>query len=114
MSGVPAAEKIVFMMISSGTASSAPVVPHTHDQKLSETRIASGLMVLGLVMVFWFPHRRLWALVSPRADGGAEVRLAAASQRDLGLEKDFEQVTAKVRRALSRRQHEEKEGGPHV
>lgn len=76
--------------------------------------IASGLMVLGLIMVFWFPHRRLWALVSPRADGGAEVRLAAASQRDLGLEKDFEQVTAKVRRALGRRQHNEKEGGPHV
>ena len=76
--------------------------------------IASALMVVGLVMVFWFPHRRMWALVSPRADGGAEVRLAAASQRDLGLEKDFETVTAKVRRALSRRQHEEKEGGPHV
>ena len=76
--------------------------------------IASALMVLGLVMVFWFPHRRLWALVTPRPDGGAEVRLAAASQRDLGLEKDFEQVTAKVRRALSRRQHDEKEGGPHV
>ena len=76
--------------------------------------IASALMVIGLVMVFWFPHRRMWALVSPRADGGAEVRLAAASQRDLGLEKDFEQVTAKVRRALSRRQHEVKEGGPHV
>jgi len=76
--------------------------------------IASGLMVAGLIMVFWFPHRRLWALVSPREDGGTEVRLAAASQRDLGLEKDFEQVTAKVRRALSRRQHENKEGGPHV
>jgi cytochrome c biogenesis protein len=76
--------------------------------------IASGLMVFGLVMVFWFPHRRLWALVTPRPDGGAEVRLAAASQRDLGLEKDFEQVTAKVRRALSRRQHDEKEGGSHV
>ena len=36
------------------------------------------------------------------------MRLAAASQRDLGLEKDFEQVTAKVRKELSRRLHEEK------
>ena len=45
MSGVPAAAKIVFMMISSGTASSAPVVPHTHAQNDSETRISSGLMV---------------------------------------------------------------------
>jgi cytochrome c biogenesis protein len=76
--------------------------------------IASGLMVLGLVMVFWFPHRRLWALCSPREDGGADVRLAAASQRDLGLEKDFEQVTAKVRRALTRRQQDEQKGAGHV
>ena len=45
MSGVPAAEKIVFMMISSGTASNAPVVPHTQAQKDKETRIESGLMV---------------------------------------------------------------------
>ena len=76
--------------------------------------LASGLMVLGLVMVFWFPHRRMWALCTPRADGGADVRLAAASQRDLGLEKDFEQVTAKVRRALTRRQQDEKTGADHV
>ena len=32
-------------MISSGTASSAPVVPHTQAQKLSASRIISGLMV---------------------------------------------------------------------
>ena len=45
MSGVPAAENTVFMMISSGTASNAPVVPHTHAQKDSEIRIDSGLIV---------------------------------------------------------------------
>ena len=33
------------MMISSGTARSAPVVPHTHAQKDSEIRIESGLIV---------------------------------------------------------------------
>ena len=71
-------------------------------------------MVLGLVMVLWFPHRRLWALCTPRDDGGTDVRLAAQSQRDLGMEKDFERVTASVRSALARRQHEEKGGGGHV
>ena len=45
MSGVPAAEKIVFMMISSGTASRAPVVPQIQAQKDSDTRIDSGLIV---------------------------------------------------------------------
>lgn len=76
--------------------------------------VASALMVLGLVMVFWFPHRRLWALCAPRPDGGTDVRLAAASQRDLGMERDFEQVTTKVRRALASRQHELKGGDGHV
>ena len=42
MSGVPAAEKMVLKMISRGTASSAPVVPQIHAQKLSDTRISSG------------------------------------------------------------------------
>lgn len=72
--------------------------------------LASGLMVLGLVMVFWFPHRRLWALCSPRSGGGTDVRLAATSQRDLGLEKDFETVAGKVRRALAEQQREERKG----
>lgn len=70
--------------------------------------LASGLMVLGLVMVFWFPHRRLWALVSERSGGGADVRLAASSQRDMGLEKDFETVAGKVRHALAEQQREER------
>jgi cytochrome c biogenesis protein len=76
--------------------------------------IASGLMVLGLVMVFWFPHRRLWALCSPRADGGTDVSLAAASQRDLGLEKEFEQITEKVKRELSRTQQDQTGGKSDV
>ncbi len=67
-------------------------------------------MVAGLVLVFWFPHRRMWALISPREDGGADVRLAAAAQRDLGLEKAFDQVTTNVRREISRVQRAS-EGG---
>jgi len=84
------------------------------DPGVNVVWVASGLMVLGLVMVFWFPHRRLWALCSPRPDGSTDVRLAAASGRDLGLEKDFEQVAAKVRRALARHQQDGKGGTAHV
>ena len=75
------------------------------DPGVNVVWIASGLMVAGLVMVFWFPHRRMWALCTPRADGGTNVSLAAQSQRDLGLEKAFDHVTSNVRRELSRLQH---------
>ena len=45
MSGLPAPFSTVWMMMSSGTASSAPAVPHTQLQKLSEIRIMIGLIV---------------------------------------------------------------------
>lgn len=105
------AEGLTFRLLRESQFTGLKVVK---DPGVNVVWVASGLMVLGLVMVFWFPHRRLWALISPRPEGGADVRLAAASQRDLGLEKDFEQVTAKVRRALTRRQQDEKIGANHV
>jgi len=86
----------------------------TKDPGVNVIWLASALMVIGLVMVFWFPHRRLWALCTPRPDGSTDVRLASASQRDLGMEKDFERVTAKVRRALTRQQHDQNGGNGHV
>lgn len=84
------------------------------DPGVNVVWLASGLMVAGLVLVFWFPHRRFWALCSPREDGGTDVSVAATSQRDLGLERDFEQVMASVRRALARRQGEIHRGDDHV
>ena len=34
------------------------------------------LMVLGIILSFYINHRQVWALVAPRADGGAKVYLA--------------------------------------
>ena len=45
MSGWPEASNTVFMMMSNGTASRAPVVPQTQPQKLRATRMKSGLIV---------------------------------------------------------------------
>ena len=55
MSGVPAAEKIVFKMISSGTASKAPVVPHTQAQKDSaDYKINNAVPLLFNFSGTWF------------------------------------------------------------
>jgi len=78
MSGVPAAEKMVFKMISSGTAKSAPVVPHTQAQKDSETRIDSGLIVsrwpttIGvkrLASIRWKPMKAAGGRRAPQMSG---------------------------------------------
>ncbi|HEU4758832.1 MAG TPA: cytochrome c biogenesis protein ResB, partial [Dehalococcoidia bacterium] len=64
---------------------------------------ASALMVLGLVMLFYFPHRRLWALVKSSADGAAEVRLGTTAQRDVSLDAEFKRLRQRVERALGAR-----------
>jgi cytochrome c biogenesis protein len=77
---------------------------------------ASALMVLGLVMLFYFPHRRLWALVKSRPDGTAEVRLGMTAQRDMSLAEEFNGVRRKVGRALGIAQFSEDpaQGGEDV
>ena len=62
--------------------------------------IASALMVVGLVMLFYFPHRRLWALCKRRPDGSAEVRLGMTAQRDMSLESEFGRLRQRVASAL--------------
>ena len=72
--------------------------------------VASGLMVLGLVAVFYFPHRRVWALCEPAENGRTRVRLAAVSQRDVGIDEEFRRLSAKVRTSLGRAWRKEKGG----
>lgn len=62
--------------------------------------IASALMVTGLAMLFYFPHRRLWALCKPRPDSTAEVRLGTTAQRDISLDQEFKRLSERVGRAL--------------
>jgi cytochrome c biogenesis protein len=62
--------------------------------------IASTLMLLGLAMIFYFPHRRLWALCKSRPDGTAEVRLGMMSQRGISLAGEFDRLRDKVKGAL--------------
>lgn len=58
--------------------------------------IASILMLLGLVMLFYFPHRRLWALCKPGPDGTTEVRLGMTAQRDVSLSREFDRLSDRV------------------
>jgi cytochrome c biogenesis protein len=78
--------------------------------------VAAALMVIGLVMLFYFPTKRIWAICRPRPDGTAEVRLATTAERDLSQTKEFENMQERVKLALgiSGDGDDRKERGEHV
>ncbi len=62
--------------------------------------VAGGLMIVGLAMIFYFPHRRLWALCRARPDGTADVHVAMPTQRDQSNAEEFARVRQRMQAAL--------------
>lgn len=61
--------------------------------------IAAVLIVGGTMIVFNFPHRKLWLQLTP-AGAGTRLRLAAMSARDPGFDQEFARLAAVVERAV--------------
>jgi hypothetical protein len=61
--------------------------------------VAAFLMLAGWGAVFYFPHRRLWALVRPDGNGGSRVGLIALAKREPGgrrfFDREWEGITEK-------------------
>ena len=76
--------------------------------------VACAFMVAGLVMLFYLPRRRIWALCVERSDGGSEVLVGMPAQRDLSLTEEFDRLKARLARALELEPaHNESEGDLH-
>ncbi len=57
----------------------------------------SALMLIGgLAVVFYFPHRRIRGIVAPTADGGAAATLAPIARRDWSARRTFEQFAERI------------------
>ncbi|MDP3063476.1 MAG: cytochrome c biogenesis protein ResB, partial [Chloroflexota bacterium] len=52
--------------------------------------ISSGLFMVGLFAVLYFPHRQVWARVVGAASGGSDVMVRTTSSRSFGVASDFE------------------------
>lgn len=62
--------------------------------------IGSTLLVLGMCTTFFFPHRRVRAVVR-RSPAGSEVGVAAIRRRDAAFAAQFEQLAEDIRRAVT-------------
>lgn len=54
--------------------------------------VGSALLILGSCLVFFLPHRRVWARVRTNGDGTARVMLGAPNKRDPGMEPVFAEL----------------------
>jgi cytochrome c biogenesis protein len=63
--------------------------------------VACAFMLGGLIMLFYLPRRRLWALCKERPDGNTEVLVAMPGQRDQMLDDEFERLRDRAERALN-------------
>ena len=62
--------------------------------------LGSFLLFAGFVMVFMFPHRRLWGRIAPRPDGGAAVLVASIGRKDTTAGLEFTELVNDLRAAL--------------
>jgi len=64
----------------------------SHDRGANVVWLGSGLLVAGIVLVFFFPHRRIWVRVRRNEAGTTEILGAATMRRDPGFEPRFRQL----------------------
>jgi cytochrome c biogenesis protein len=60
--------------------------------------VGSILLVLGLFMVFFFPHRRIWVRIRKTA-GGSEILCASTMKRDAAFKPQFNQLVTDIQLA---------------
>jgi cytochrome c biogenesis protein len=58
--------------------------------------LGAALMIVGLIVVFFFAHRRLWAEVTARKDGSRIVIAGQTSRDPAGLESEIQRLLAAV------------------
>jgi cytochrome c biogenesis protein len=61
----------------------------------------SGLLIVGLFAVLYFPHRQIWAIVCEDEPGGGRVCLRGGPTRRSGVAADLEAVTKEVKKRIA-------------
>ena len=80
-----------------------------HDPGVNVVWVGSALLVIGLFLVFFFPHRRVWVRIR-KTLGGSEILLASIKKRDVAFEPQFNQLVTDIQLAGSPVEHHQKVG----
>jgi len=71
-----------------------------HDPGAIFVWIGSALLVIGLFLVFFFPHRRVWVRIR-KTSGGSQVLFASTMKRNVAFEPQFRQLVTDIQLAGS-------------
>lgn len=71
--------------------------------------VGSTLLVLGLFLVFFFPHRRVWVRIR-KTSGGTQILCASTMKRDVAFEPRFHQLVTDIQLVGSPVEHHTKVG----
>jgi cytochrome c biogenesis protein len=69
-----------------------------HDPGANFVWLGSALLVCGLFLVFFFPHRRIWVRVR-KTSGGSEILCASTMKRDAAFTPQFNQLVTDIQLA---------------
>ena len=69
-----------------------------HDPGVNFVWVGSILLVIGLLLVFFFPHRRIWVRVR-KTSVGSEILCASTMKRDLAFKPMFNQMITDIQLA---------------
>ena len=72
----------------------------TRDPGAPFVWVGSALLVLGLYMVFFFPHRRMWVRIR-KTSGGTQVLCASTMKRDVTFKGQFHRIVTDIELAGS-------------
>jgi len=69
-----------------------------HDPGANFVWVGSVLLVIGLFLVFFFPHRRVWVRIR-QTSGGSEILCASTMKRDVAFKPQFHQLITDIQLA---------------
>jgi cytochrome c biogenesis protein len=69
-----------------------------HDPGANFVWVGSALLVMGLFLVFFFPHRRIWVRIR-KTSSGSEILCASTMKRDAAFTPQFNQLVTDIQLA---------------
>jgi len=73
----------------------------TEDPGMNTVWVGSAMLVIGLCIMFYVPHRKLWVVLKP-SDKGVEITLGAMTNRNkMGFENEFNELLTRFDDSLA-------------